>query len=323
MERGAIAESVKTGPAPYDDPPEVDYLAYASLEGGEKDRIILLDAKEVSRYAYGYGIIRSGISEEREKTGARNAWLLRSPCNDNTSIAVGYVRDIGGFDKASVDSTLYYGVSPALNVNLSSVIFSSLITSSPDKEYKLTVRDQYLKIAVQDGSRVTKVGNVITVPYSITNDTMNRVTATRVSVLVTDKEILTNGDFDAEKAKRASVLQYEELSLSGEVGTSGTGTFTLDEEKVPGFPGTDYHVYMLAEEVHGDKETDYASIPVDITTKSMISATVTFEVKNGSWDKEPSTETTFRENTTTIYTYRYLEKDKISAVVTFKVANGS
>ena len=363
----AIAESTKAASVPGDGDGwksgGTNYQPYAPLNGGERDRIILLDAKEATRESYGY-FNTYDTATNRMKTPS-DLWWLRSP-DSNYVDRAGCV-GVGKVSSSNV-SLEAVGVSPAFNMNLSSVIFSSEIKSSPDKEYKLTVSDPSLKIAVKSGSSVTKAGNVITVPYSITNDTANGIAATQVSILVTDKEILTNGDFDAAKAKSASVKQYGKLTLSGEVGIEGTGTFTLDPEKVTGYPGTDYHVYMLAEEVNGDKETDYASMPVDITTKAKVSANVVFKVekgcwddgtagdktvilskdededlalvlapdqipsvgnkpadgfKSGSWDTDPSTETTFRENTTTTYTYKYQEKDKISAAVTFKVVDGS
>ena len=60
----------------------------------------------------------------------------------------------------------------------------------------------------------------------------------------------------------ARLFQYEKLTVES-FGTSGTGTFTLNSN-ISGTWGTDYHVYILAEDVNGEKETDYASAPVEI-----------------------------------------------------------
>ena len=61
----------------------------------------------------------------------------------------------------------------------------------------------------------------------------------------------------------SQLLQYARLD-AGSFGLAGTGTFSLDDSRVPGTWGRDYHVYLLAEDVNGEKETDYASAPVEV-----------------------------------------------------------
>ena len=73
--------------------------------------------------------------------------------------------------------------------------------------------------------------------------------------MVTDKAYTESG---------ASVLYYAELA------TGGTGTFTID-----GSWGTDYKVYLLAVNKGGEKKTDTASAPVEITIPTKSDQTVT------------------------------------------------
>ena len=87
------------------------------------------------------------------------------------------------------------GVSPALNVNLSSVIFSSVLSGTsghPGAEYKLTLQDNEMTITA--------------------------------------------------------------------------GTFTLTNDMKTG----SYYYYVVAEDVNGDKSTDYASAPVQITIPASV-----------------------------------------------------
>lgn len=48
------------------------------------------------------------------------------------------------------------------------------------------------------------------------------------------------------------------------VGQDGKAVFSIPEEYRNKECGTDYHVYLIAENVNGEKETDYASKPVEI-----------------------------------------------------------
>ena len=58
----------------------------------------------------------------------------------------------------------------------------------------------------------------------------------------------------------AAILFYSALDSSSGSG----GTFLLPDDCPLNGWGTDYHVYLLAENVGGALETDYASIPVPV-----------------------------------------------------------
>ena len=117
-------------------------------------------------------------------------WWLRSPGNGDGIAAFvdgdGNVHDYG----FNVEP---FGVRPAFYLNLSSVIFTSLINDkTPGEagaEYKLTVKDDDLNISVTTGAAVTVVNsgsNVkVTVPYTIT-DKSDTSKPSHVSIVVTD-----------------------------------------------------------------------------------------------------------------------------------------
>ncbi|MBO4266147.1 MAG: hypothetical protein J5910_03055 [Lachnospiraceae bacterium] len=183
-------------------------------------------------------------------------WWVRSPGPQNIKAACvslngatpcdAYVKDLGG-------------VRPAFNLNLSSIILTSdaagikssgvagTLNAPGDHSttgWKLTVKDDGLTVA-KNGS-VTRTGTTITVPYTITKTGTSDYD--RVSVFISNKE------WNAEGA----VLKYY-----GELDTSagdGTGSFTL-----PGDYDPSWKVYILAEKINGDTQTDYASAPVKIT----------------------------------------------------------
>lgn len=232
-EPGAVNVAVRTKDA---------FVNYTALEG---EKIFLLDAEDASNNAYGYSTTNDPV-ENRIKAGSW--WWLRSPYSSN-DIFAGVVVGNGIMDLDDVDYP-GVGVSPAFNVNLSSVIFSSLISSESDS-YKLTLKDDNL--GIMSGS-VTRDGATITVPYTITGT--NASNATQVSVLVMD------GEYSAGTVA-TSGYTYMKLAVDSWT-TTGTGTFTLPNGYADKTWGTDYRIYILAEDVNDEKETDYASAPVEI-----------------------------------------------------------
>ncbi len=123
--------------------------------------------------------------------------------------------------------------------------------------WKLTVKDDNLSVSTN--GTVTRNGNTVTVPYTASGS------YDRISVFISDK---------AWNASDAELKCYGQLNTSG-----GTGTFTLPAEYTNKTWGTDYHVYILAEDVNDGTKTDYASAPVELSTPSLV-YTVTFD-ENG------------------------------------------
>ncbi len=263
VETVAIAASSKTSASQNDGSGDVRF-SFSGLNG---EKIFLLDVKEVTRSSYGYSDTRSAAENRAKKhTYPGNKVyptyaLLRSASVGDAIQSCRLVGD-GSLYLEYCEYSAY--VSPAFNVSLKSIVFSSLVSGTAGEtgaEYKLTLSDSDLTIAVTDGSRVTRNGSTITVPYTIT-DNSDTSEADQVSVLITDSE-WTAG------AAATSGYTYLKLNVKGSVGTSGTGTFTLPDEYADKTCGTDYHVYILAEDVNSTYETDYASTPVQVTVPAL------------------------------------------------------
>ncbi len=179
---------------------------------------------------------------------ASDYWWLRSPgYNDGYATVVygnGHV-----YYYVSNANNREYGVRPAFNIDLESVIFSSAI-SSESGSYKLTIKDGSMSAGVTSGQEVTRSGDTITVPYTVSDGT------NRVSVLITD------GEYTLGSSSLPDMKYYGALTIDGgTIGTSGTGTFTLPT----GYQDS-WKVYILAEKTSGDdKLTDYASVPEPIS----------------------------------------------------------
>lgn len=261
MEKNAIAKSIRAGHVLTTDSEtgvnvsEFTKQAFENYIALDGEKVFLLDAEDVSNPAYGYSM-SDGVVENRKKAGSAYAyWWLRSACTKSDKWAA-TIFNTGDIINSRGVNDECRGVSPALNVDLSSVLFSSVISGTAGEagaEYKLTLLDDAMSITL--GRGVTKSGNTVTIPYSISGD--HSGSATQVSVLVLDKE------YSAGNANGAEILDYQKLDVDN-FSASGTGTYTLPETLSGKEAGADYHIYILAEDVNGEKETDYAGKPVEI-----------------------------------------------------------
>ncbi|MBO4926834.1 MAG: hypothetical protein J5379_01095 [Clostridiales bacterium] len=224
-------------------------FAHSTEITGEK--IFLLDVEEVSNCLYGYNKNHNNVKNrvKKDADGYACRWWLRSE-------SVSYHNFLGAVGSdgmiglgSSTEEPI--GVAPAMNINLAYVLFSTLISGTRGQvgaEYKLTIKDDDLSISVPEGKQIDVSGNTVTVPYEITGS--NAGSANCVSVLILD-EIM-----HSEYSYASKILFYD--SLKGSFSTNGTGTFTLPGN-LSGTWGKDYHVFILAEDVNGTYETDYAS----------------------------------------------------------------
>ena len=223
------------------------------------DYIFLLSAREISQTKYGYyydtrvvSLLKTGDGSDSQS----DYWWLRSTMEyvfDN----VYNVTSKGNV--AIKKSTNEYGVSPAFNIDLSSVIFATKIKTVYEKygEYKLTVVDKDLQVAAPTGDDVAREDDKVTIAYNLTGDNASK--ATRMSVLILDREFEPTD-------KKTTILQYEKLTLDKATpAESAKGSFTLDtsNSKIKdGKWGEDFFVYLLAEDENDGVLTDYASAPV-------------------------------------------------------------
>lgn len=196
----------------------------------------------------------------RKKTD-NGFWWLRSRCKDNKRPYTGGVNWSGEVSAQKTDIETK-GVSPALNVRLSSVLLASVsrstakssalaaVTSSTATEWKLTLLDNSKSVSVAEGQNVKRQGTTITVPYTYGGSDVSQI-----SIMITNK---------AYGASDAQVLYYGKLQDVTTGSTTGTGTFTLPEDLASQKCGTDYYAYIIAEDINGGTTTDYASAPAQI-----------------------------------------------------------
>ena len=260
-EQSAIASSSKSTPHSSDGEPYGD-IEWTSLKG---DKIFLLDLIEVCNMSYGYSMEAYNYATNRIKTcdGVNNntIWWLRSTSKMMNNY-VGMVRfsDKGGwFDRGTAASCSDSYVSPALNINLSSILFSSVISGTAGEtgtEYKLTLIDDSTTMAAN--GNITRKGDTITVPYTITEGEGGAVT--KASVLILDKQ------YTPGNTNNANILAYDTLDTNDvNFQTTSTGTFKLPAELSEKECGKDYYAYIIAECDKSDKLTNYASAPVSVS----------------------------------------------------------
>ena len=241
---------------------DTDCIAGDPLTGEKAPYLWPLSAKEADTIE---------VNDEDNYLKISTAWWLRSPGKWAVSAMnvsqYGVIR-VDGDDVMDV-SDKYYGVRPAFNIGLDSIISTSLISGTkgePGAEYKLTIPDSDLSVSIDNVSKSND--NTFTVGYTITDN--SSIDPTQLSVLVTDGHTTwtDNGWSCSQVGGNISYLQYTKLNVEN-FGLSGTGTFTLDSG-ITGILGEDYHVYILAEVVNGEHETDYASPPVEILDPSAV-----------------------------------------------------
>ena len=269
QERDAIAASV-ISEADYPSGSFNEYSFGKSVPlTGEK--VFLLDAGDIVNPDYGYSSDPGWINTDDKwstqdadpayyyvpnraklfSSGHQAFWWIRSAYCPQEQQA-GCVNKYGhiGSDKIS---SIGNGIAPALNVNLDSVLFSSVVSGTAGQTgaaYKLTVTDDQIIVSLSAAANEGKTdGTTVTIPYKISGREADNVT--RVSVLILDAE------YSAGNANGAKILYYDSV---GE--TSGTGTFKLPSSLSLGDWGSGYYVYLVAEEINGEYETDYASEPV-------------------------------------------------------------
>ena len=258
-ERDAILSStVETTPLEGLDPtPMSIFKNYMGLKG---DKIFLLDARDLMTEKYGYekvynggnSLVSSNGRVKRSLTGGKLNYWLRTACYSASSTLV---REVGSFG-ATNNTNIPIGVAPAMNITRGSILFSSLISGNAGEvgaAYKLTIKDSGLKVTVPSDKKVVLDINKITIPYEISGARAGE--ATQLSVLVTDKKYTE---------KDAKILLYGQVNEEGALAKKGEVSVTLPDT-VAGTCGDDYFVYLIAEDVNGEYETDYASEPCEIS----------------------------------------------------------
>ncbi|MBP5607014.1 MAG: InlB B-repeat-containing protein [Lachnospiraceae bacterium] len=245
--------------------------------------ILLLERNDAINPDYGYSDTEEE-ADNRIKAGD-DWWILGTEkesyyqymhCMTNYYYSAVFVTPaLKDYGSSSFDA----GISPAFNLKRPSILFSSLISGTsgqPGAEYKLTLIDSDISIAPESA---VKADAKIVIPYKITS---TGTTPNRVSVVVTDGTWTDKG-----WSTGAQLLQYAKLDMDS-FSMEGSGSFVPDSSKLIGKWGTDYHVYLVAEDVNGKYESDYASAPVEVTDLIEETYKVTFDL-NGKEGTAPAT----------------------------------
>ncbi|MCR5227094.1 MAG: DUF6273 domain-containing protein [Eubacterium sp.] len=225
------------------------------------DQIFLLSKQELcGGYGYGGSLVKEYNSRPRE-------WWLRSTLSSSNwqydALYVDVYRGVVSYVSYEKDwdyPTDEYGVSPAFNVDLKSIIFSSVVSGTygdVDTEYKLTLKDTNIQTSITSGKDVSFDDTLVTVPYTVSGTDSGNVN--RVSILILDKE------YTPGNSNEANILCYGRLTTAGDSLTSGEGTFNIPGNLSMDKWGVDYHVYLVAEDVNDTYETDYASEPLELS----------------------------------------------------------
>lgn len=238
---------------------EKDSYAYPdSVDGDIRDikpkstplrgnKIFLLDIEDMTNPEYGYyeDYPSAAWSRKKKQNGEYHTWMSRSAYDDSS---VFIAKENGAFNSINVKEAC--GVSPAMNVLKSKIMFTTLLSGTAGKtgsEYKLTVKTPY-ELKIREGLPISVSASLrIDVPYSYES------TADGIYAVITDKEY-TESD--------AQILHYFACTKSqGADDYKGDGViyFTLPEDLDKTAWGKDYHVYLTAERRYGKYETDSCS----------------------------------------------------------------
>ena len=228
--------------------------SYTSLTG---ERVFIPDVFEVNCSAYGYysDLFSHDCRKKSYFTGGdADKWWLRTDAGE-------WERKVtsDGDSSAASPVTGWGGVSPAFNLELSSILFSSLVSGevgSAGAEYKLTIKDENLEISA---GKAQIHENTVTVPYLVSGNNVKRI-----SVLLIDREYKPGETvLCSDNESDFPHVTYLKLNTNDNI-ENGTGSFELPAEYTHLTCGVDYHAYLVAEKLCGNKETDYASEPVEI-----------------------------------------------------------
>lgn len=253
-----------------------------------------LDAADTYDENYGYlrhsGYGNSGSAYSRGKStfdGRRYGdWWLRNPffndnnANDHTKAGIiGLTNSYGKSTTLGREVSNQYYVSPACNIDLDKVLFSSVVKGEKgkaDAEYKFTMVDDNIEFVPL---HMYRIDNTMYVPYSVRGSLS--ANATNLSLLVLD------GEYKPEKKDELRIKEYQHISQ--EEGTLQNGIVTFD---IPSKASKNDGVYIIAEDINEGNLTDYASPPVKIeipepdTTAAVLAGDIARPVAEFPFDRE-------------------------------------
>ena len=229
------------------------------------DKIFLLGMDDVSNESYGYANPKTTdldrVKQYIHSTPDSELWYLRSKgvykFVPEAQDAIGSVSKDGW--PGAWNAVFQFGISPAFNVKHSSVLFTSQVFTTP-AEYKLTLKDKDIEVQMKEGKELSKNGNTVTVPYTVSNTGKNKVN--RISVLLLKDQYTPGTSVEEDSATATGMPKCTYLKLNTEINETGDGegTFELPAAYADKTLGEDYHMYLVAESV---AENDPATEDID------------------------------------------------------------
>lgn len=275
LERNAIAETTLKPTGTYKNAINYD-MPWQCQDYYSVDHIFLLSVKEACDL-YADNDARKKADYHLSSGSYIGPWWSRSATTwiyEDRIGSAAVVTPGGTAEQQRVNEENMYITTPAFNVKLSSILFVSTIRTDKTEElaqvknavtdnqprhynrkWKTTLLDSTKAIQIPDRGEIKRedIDGVtkITVPYKYDGENV-----TQISVMITDKDY-TQSD--------AQVLYYgalKQINSDSNKSTAKIGreTFTLPDNLPNG-----YKVYILAEDVNGAKETDYAGTPCEVS----------------------------------------------------------
>ena len=185
------------------------------------------------------------IADPEHPKWASSFWWLRSPGAKDRDVAS--VDGFGNIDHDGIDISNIWGVRPAFNLNLDSVLFTSAaVGGKPDgfkavpeytgNEWKLTIKDSSRKIYASAAKTNLKAGESLSVEYfGATNIGENEY----ISAMIADSA--------------GNILYYGRVAHNNQ-NQSGTANVTVPSDLADG----SYTLKLFSEQCNGDYKTDYA-----------------------------------------------------------------
>ena len=258
VELEAIIESQKSQPSSTDGS-EASGSEFSVLES---DTVFIIDAAEAKNTSYGYSNSEDVVANRVKQTidGTTTWWWTRTPLKFQDANYIRFINTNGKIGNADITGGNTLGVSPAMNLDLSSILYVSASGLQPSSElvaigndnvanntWKLTLLDSSKTVGLQKEQNVFKDKNstTVTVPYTYSGNDISQL-----SIMITNTE-RTNAAVE--------VLYYGVLTTVSGAEGSGSATFELPAD----LPGG-YRIYLLAEDVNEGNFTNYASEPVEL-----------------------------------------------------------
>ena len=265
-EKEAIIATTKTN-----DTDATDYDRYTlGATNLDNEKLFLLSGSEVVNTKYGFSS-QSGDDENRKARsvsaplGSAMWWRLRSP-SSRITYSAGVVNIDGWVYGPGVADN--YGLRPALNLNLSSVLFTSSAVEKSTSDigiFKLsedTVSEH--KITLLETTR----------SFSVDNKNIIAGSGENVAINYTGATVGSNEYISLIILKEDLPIYYGRVLKP--ITESGTVTITIPSD----IPEGEYTIKIFSEQYNGDYKTDYASQFQDISLH-VCSSSITYNTVYG------------------------------------------